>query len=1029
MQTPFGLLNTNTFLPLRMTLWQQIAVALLASVVALLVTFVVRPLIPTGTLIPFTAAVAVAAYFAGVRGAVITAIVSYLFVDYFFVEPIGALLQARDSVTRMIAFLLLSVLVGALADSVRRSAMREQTMRTDLESVLGAATDGILVMDADLNVLYANHQAERLLGLLSPLVAGSSFLGRLTQDMQCCDEQDAVLTPEQLPFRKALATGTIAESVFGCGPKDGAIERWISVRAVPILDGQGAVSSLVAALTDYSARRTALKKAEEDFRRLATVMEVMVDAVIVTNQEGALTVFNSAAEKLIGRPAAELRSRKLTEIGKFEPVAAADLALAPALDSEAVGDRLPAGSWLRLDSGERVPISGSVLLMPEQAGRMFILRDRRDEALLERQRLRAEQRLRDMIDSIICQVALLDTEGKVLEYNGAQFFANGNAPRSIEELPFVRLVPSDPEATAPVAITEAFVRALAGEVSRFDCEVRQADAEVRSFDIQISPLYDDQQQVSHVAFSAVEITDRKSAQKMTSHLAALVSAQRQRLEDIIEGVPAIIWESSGRPGIHHRITFVNRYTEQLLGLSLEEWTGRSLPWYSIMHPDDADAALHEMQSRFDLAASEPGPPISFRVFTADGAWVYLEMRLGVIRDEQGKATGLRGIAVDVTPQKEAERRIGQLMNLVEVSRKRLQDTIDAVPAVVWEAVGPPDDQQMVFVSNFAEQLSGYTAQEWVEARNISRTMIVPEDVDQVMETVYDNYYREKTLPVQYRLRHKDGRVRWVEARMSIVRDANLQPMGVRGVTMDITELRTTEAELRRSNEELQQFAYVASHDLQEPLRMVTSYLQLIEQRYGDQLDEQAREFIGFAVGGAVRMKQLITDLLLYSRVQTNREEFKAVDLNVLVSNVLQNLHSMITDTKAEVLVDPLPTISGNATLLTQLFQNLLNNSLKFRSAEPPRIEVRVERAGPMWKLSIRDNGIGFEPRYANRIFVLFQRLHSQAKYSGTGIGLAICKKVVESHAGDIWVESEPGIGSTFYFTLPATQDGDTPHAE
>lgn len=246
--------------------------------------------------------------------------------------------------------------------------------------------------------------------------------------------------------------------------------------------------------------------------------------------------------------------------------------------------------------------------------------------------------------------------------------------------------------------------------------------------------------------------------------------------------------------------------------------------------------------------------------------------------------------------------------------------------------------------------------------------------------------------------------------------------------MDITELRQIENELRRSNQELQQFAYVASHDLQEPLRMVTSYLQLIEQRYGGQLDEQAHEFIEFAVGGAARMKQLITDLLTYSRVQTSREEFRQVNLNAIVETVLQNLDSMIEETQAVIESETLPTISGNPTLLTQLFQNLINNALKFRGEAAPHIEIHARRAGLMWQVSISDNGIGFDQRYADRIFVLFQRLHAQTRYTGTGIGLAICKKVVESHFGEIWVESETGVGTTFTFTLPVKVDGEQANA-
>jgi light-regulated signal transduction histidine kinase (bacteriophytochrome) len=224
----------------------------------------------------------------------------------------------------------------------------------------------------------------------------------------------------------------------------------------------------------------------------------------------------------------------------------------------------------------------------------------------------------------------------------------------------------------------------------------------------------------------------------------------------------------------------------------------------------------------------------------------------------------------------------------------------------------------------------------------------------------------------------------------------------------------------RSNGELEQFAYVASHDLQEPLRMVASYLQLIERRYQDQLDKDGVEFIGYAVDGAKRMQSLINDLLLFARIGTKGNAFAAVDCNAVMAKVLHDLHLAIEESGANVVLGELPAVQGDDVLLAQLFRNLLGNALKFRSEAPPQVEVRARRADAeqSWEFVVRDNGIGIEPRYFDQIFRLFHRLHTRTAYPGNGIGLSVCKKIVERHGGQIWVQSQAGHGTAFSFTIP-----------
>jgi PAS domain S-box-containing protein len=233
------------------------------------------------------------------------------------------------------------------------------------------------------------------------------------------------------------------------------------------------------------------------------------------------------------------------------------------------------------------------------------------------------------------------------------------------------------------------------------------------------------------------------------------------------------------------------------------------------------------------------------------------------------------------------------------------------------------------------------------------------------------------------------------------------------------QLRKQKEELERSNQELEQFAYVASHDLQEPLRMVTSYVQLLARRYKGKLDGDADDFIGFVFDGATRMQRLINDLLAFSRVGTRGKELVLIDSAASVEKAVSNLQLAIEDSGAAVTYDELPTVMADDTQFVQLFQNLIGNAIKYRDVSPPEIHIGADRRNGKWVFSIRDNGIGIDQRYKERIFVIFQRLHTKEKYSGTGIGLALCKKIVERHGGHIWVESGAEKGSVFYFSVPA----------
>ena len=300
----------------------------------------------------------------------------------------------------------------------------------------------------------------------------------------------------------------------------------------------------------------------------------------------------------------------------------------------------------------------------------------------------------------------------------------------------------------------------------------------------------------------------------------------------------------------------------------------------------------------------------------------------------------------------------------------------------------------------------------------------PDDRDRV-----DQKWMAALRGEPYDIEHRiivNGEVKWVREKAELEINANVALLSALGTVQDITDLKSAEEnlklrteELARSNAELQQFAYVASHDLQEPLRMVVNYLSLLQRRFPEKLDPKAQEYIHFAVDGGERMRQLIDDLLEYSRVDTMGKDLAPTDMNAVVAKTLNILKVPIEEGNADIVVDPLPTVEADASQLEQVMQNLIGNALKFHGPERPRVLISVSPGTKEWIFSVKDNGIGLKMENVAKIFQMFQRLHTRGEYPGTGVGLAIVKKIIERHGGRIWVESEEGKGATFFFTISA----------
>jgi PAS domain S-box-containing protein len=452
------------------------------------------------------------------------------------------------------------------------------------------------------------------------------------------------------------------------------------------------------------------------------------------------------------------------------------------------------------------------------------------------------------------------------------------------------------------------------------------------------------------------------------------------------------------------IEYVNPKFTAVTGYRLDDVSGKNVrSLKSDEMPDEEYSDVWEVL----LAGGEWRGEFHGRKANGDLFWVFTS--ISPIRDENDVTTHYLAIGEDISERKQMEETLQRSIARYRGIFEGVQDAI-----LVESLTG-----EILDVNERACEMFGYERQELL-AKTVME--IVPEGQSAIISYETDN----QVVP--------EGPVEMVNIRSSgelfpVEMTARLQKIGddivMLVVLRDITErkrveqaLQQSRLELERSNTELERFASVASHDLREPLRAVAGFANLLKKRFGGRLDEEANEYIEFILDGTSRMQELIDALLMYSRVGTQGKDFEPTNSEDVLKKAISNLAMAIEESEAVVSHDPLPVVNADCVQLEQLFQNLLGNAIKFRSEERPKIHLGVKRKESEWKFSVKDNGIGIDPKHAERIFVIFQRLHTREKYPGTGMGLAICKRIIERHGGRIWVESEAGKGSTFYFTLP-----------
>ncbi|WP_247001055.1 ATP-binding protein [Halosolutus gelatinilyticus] len=536
------------------------------------------------------------------------------------------------------------------------------------------------------------------------------------------------------------------------------------------------------------------------------------------------------------------------------------------------------------------------------------------------------------------------------------------------------------------------------EPIRGEVAFQHAELGRRIYDYIFAPVLNDDGEVEAIAGTTRDITERKEAEEA-------LQESKERFRALVNASSDVVYRMnqdwSEMQHLEGQGFIADTYE------STSDWLDKYI------HPGDQERVMEAINEAIRTKSTFEQ---EHRVEQVDGSLGWTFSRAVPMLDEDGDIVEWIGMASDITEQKDRERELERALDLLE-------KTEHIADVGGWEI---DVETQDVFWTDQIFELLEVDADEEPPLEE-ALAMYHEDDQPIVQEAIENALDSGDPFDVEVRIRTDSDDVRWLRLQ-GIPETVDDEVISFRGAAQDVTERRERERrleevvdQLEESNERLEQFAYAASHDLQEPLRMVSSYLQLIEDRYADALDEDGAEFIEFAANGADRMRAMIDGLLQYSRVDTSGDSLKATDLDAVFADVHQDLQVKIEEHDAEITAEGLPRIMGDAGQLRQLFQNLLDNAIEYSGDDPPRVHVSAEQTngGDEWSISVSDEGIGIDPEQADRVFKVFQSLHSQDDYNGTGIGLALCERIVERHGGDIWVESEPGEGATFSFTLPA----------
>ena len=909
-----------------------------------------------------------------------------------------------------------NLLASAIENERTKRRLREAQGLTD--KIVETSPIGITIVRRDGEMEFANDRAEEIFGRDRERINELSFDDPEWDEIGVDGEP---LTRDELPFPRIVERGEpLFDQVSGVLRPDR--ERiWISVNGAPLRDDRGEIDGVVFAIEDVTEKKEIEEELRAERNLKDQILETSPVGITLIDEDGMNVFANDRAEELLGRPLEELRTYVhdderwdlVDEDG--EPMSGEDLPFSTVKETcepvydEVIGIEHPDGArvWLSAHCAPLVDENG------EFDGAVYALED-----ITERKRLESE--LETTLERVTDALNAFDTDWNFTYINERAKELLGAEDRDLIGTNVWEEFPSAVDSR----FEEKYKRAMESQESiSFEeySPVAEAWLEIT--------LYPSETGLS-VYFR--DVTDRKKMEtelresNQTLQRLYEITADRDRSFD--EKVQLLLEAGCERLDLE-------------TGLVAEVDVDRER--FEITHATDDDdrlrpgtvAPLSETYCRRTIESDElialtDAPEEGWSDDRAYQKWdfdCYLGKKVLVDGDLHGTLCFVdeSGRETEFTP---AERTFVELLTQwlgyelereqhrrdLEESERRSRTLIEHFPN---GAVGLFDeDLQYTLVGGKLVDDFEASPDEIVGTSIHDR---YPDDVVEDVESKFRDALEGEEHAFEFEYQEMDLQVHTLP-----VRNGDGEVFAGMLMAQDITERKEYQRRLEESNERLEQFAYAASHDLQEPLRMISSYLTLVDRRYADQLDEDGQEFIEYAVDGAERMQEMIDGLLAYSRVDTRGAPFEPVDTEQLLEDVLADLEMRIEESDAEVAVGSLPTVYGDASQLRQVLQNLLSNAIEYSGDEPPRITVDAERLGRKWRISVEDEGIGIDPEETDRIFEVFNRLHSIEEHPGTGIGLALCQRIVERHDGRIWVDSEPGEGSTFSFTLPAVPTDD-----